>query len=126
MEIHPRHVVGAWIALLGLTAVAVFVGRLHLAGWGPVLSIGVASVKALLVIGVFMRLLEGSASPRLVLATAVAMLVLLVSFVVLDVRTRRSPGLVPPDVRPMSPEVGPDVGPGGSRAGAPDQPTGSG
>lgn len=122
MEFRPRHLVGAWVALLALTAVAALLGSRHLAGWGPALSLLVAAAKALIVIGVFMRLSAGPSSPRLILATAVAMLALLVSFVVFEVRTRTSPGIVPPDVRPMSPAPEPE----GERADERPQAVGSG
>lgn len=123
------HLVGTWVVLLLLTGVAVGVGSLPAAGWGPALSILVASVKALLVAGVFMRLARGPNSPRLVFATAVLMLLLLVSLVALDVRTRPFPEIVPPDVRPMQPA---SRVPGERAAGEeapsepPDQPAGSG
>lgn len=122
MEIGTKQVVGTWLALLALTAVAALFGRWHVAGWGPALSLLVASAKALLVVGVFMRLAQGPDTPRLVLATAVAMVLLLVAFVAFEVQTRAPPGIVPPDIRPMSP--GP--APRGERADEGAQPIGSG
>lgn len=80
--------VAAWLALLVLTAVSYGASRLDLAAAGPAVALGVATIKALIVLLVFMHLTEASATVRIVIATALVYIVLLVAGIVADVGFR--------------------------------------
>lgn len=70
-----------WLALVVLATISLF------AGATPAVGLGIAAVKALLVAGIFMHL-SHAPSHRLVFATAIAFLLLLVLGVMADVATR--------------------------------------
>jgi cytochrome c oxidase subunit 4 len=88
-----RHLAGiyyviAWIALLVLTAVSYGAARLDLAAAGPAVALGIATIKALIVLLVFMHLVEANATVRIVIGTALAFIVLLSLGIVADVAVR--------------------------------------
>jgi cytochrome c oxidase subunit 4 len=88
-----RHLAGiyyviAWIALLVLTAVSYGAARLDLAAAGPAVALGIATIKALIVLLVFMHLVEANATVRIVIGTALAFIVLLSLGIVADVAGR--------------------------------------
>lgn len=78
----------AWLALLVLTAVSHGAVRLDLATAGPAVALGVATLKALIVLLVFMHLVEASATVRIVIGTALTFIVLLTLGIVADVAVR--------------------------------------
>ena len=78
----------AWLALLGLTAASFGATHLPLGALAPAVALTVASIKAAIVLLVFMHLLEASTPVRVVILTALAFIVLLCAGVVTDVATR--------------------------------------
>ncbi len=77
-----------FIALLGLTALTFGLSFLDLGVWNTVLSMTIGLIKSLLVVLWFMHMIEHRNSSRVAFAVAVGLLLCLVTFVVLDVRTR--------------------------------------
>ena len=77
-----------WVALIVLATVTLFASRAVTGGWGLVVALAIASVKAVLVVAYFMHLAAGRPVHRVVFVTAVAFLVLLVVGVLADVGTR--------------------------------------
>lgn len=85
----PGRYVAVWIALLLFTALTVGLGRMHLAGgWGLVVGLAIAVVKSTLVVLFFMHLWDHGGANRLVLATTVVFVALLIGLVLLDSATR--------------------------------------
>ncbi|CAM4527095.1 cytochrome C oxidase subunit IV family protein [Corallococcus exiguus] len=82
-----RYVV-IWIALLVLTLVTVFTGRMHLPDFGLVLALIIASVKGTLVALYFMHLSEHQGANRLVFGVSILFVVLLIGFSLMDLGTR--------------------------------------
>ena len=78
----------AWLALLILTAASYGATRLDLAAAGPAVALGVATIKALIVLLVFMHLVEANATVRIVIGTALVFIVLLALGIVADVGFR--------------------------------------
>lgn len=91
-----KHYVISWLALLGLTAVTVAAASLAYGPWSVPIALAIATAKAALVIFVFMHLLEHPPAVRLVLATSLVFVALMILFVQLDV-TRRFPLARPTD-----------------------------
>ena len=79
-----------YLALMVLTASTYLISRVDLGVWSFVIAIGIAIAKASLVVLIFMQLWEHKGSYRLALATAMLWVLLLMFFVVADVRTRFS------------------------------------
>ncbi len=85
----PGRYVAVWIALLLFTALTVALGRSHLAGsWGLPVALAIAVVKSTLVVLFFMHLWDHGGANRLVLATALVFVALLIGLVLLDSATR--------------------------------------
>jgi cytochrome c oxidase subunit 4 len=85
----PGRYVAVWIALLFFTGLTVFLGRMHLAGgWGLVVAMVIAVVKSALVVLFFMHLYDHGGANRLVLATTVVFVALLMGLVLVDNATR--------------------------------------
>lgn len=78
----------AWLALLVLTAASLGATALPLDALAPVVALSIASLKAAIVLLVFMHLTEASVPVRVVIATALVFIVLLVLGVVADVTMR--------------------------------------
>jgi cytochrome c oxidase subunit 4 len=76
-----------WIALLFFTALTYVTGSMHLT-WGLPLALAIAATKSALVALIFMHLRESSGATRLVFATALVFVALLLFFTVADVATR--------------------------------------
>jgi cytochrome c oxidase subunit IV len=77
--------------LLLLTGVTLGLSYVDLGRFGVPIALAIASTKALLVALFFMHLVEQRASNRIVAATAIAFVALLVTLMVVDVDTR--PGM---------------------------------
>jgi cytochrome c oxidase subunit 4 len=78
-----------WIALLVFTFLTYGLSRLHIpGGWGVVVALAIASAKGGLVVLFFMHLWEQSGAQRLILATSLAFVALLVGLTLLDNATR--------------------------------------
>ena len=85
----PGRYVAVWIALLLFTALTVALGRMHLAGsWGLLAALAIAVVKSTLVVLFFMHLWDHGGANRLVLATTLVFVALLIGLVLLDSATR--------------------------------------
>jgi len=88
----------AWGALLLLTATSFGVSHLQLGHAAVPIALGIAVVKACVVLLVFMELREEPVSARIAFAAGALMVALLVVFVVADVETRAPAPLPPPPV----------------------------
>ena len=77
-----------WLALLGFTALTYVTGTMHLGAWALPVALAIATVKSALVAVIFMHLNESSGATRLVFATALIFVALLIFFTVADVATR--------------------------------------
>lgn len=82
------------VALLGLLAVSAGSALLRLGPFNEVANLGIAAIKALLVLAVFMRLKTDNALLRIVAGVGFAWLALLIALALADVLTRE-PLLVP-------------------------------
>jgi cytochrome c oxidase subunit 4 len=89
-----------WIALSVLTVITVFTGRLHLPDWGLALALIIASVKGALVVLYFMHLAEHQGANRLVFASSILFVALLLFFTLADLGTRFRPMLPPGSAGP--------------------------
>ena len=89
----PGKYVLVWGALMVLTVVTVMTGRMHLPDWGLALALIIASVKGGLVALYFMHLAEHQGASRLVFATSMLFVVLLLAFTLFDFGTRFRPSL---------------------------------
>ena len=91
-QTHPAHsavpYLVVWLALLGLTALTYLTGSMHLGAWALPVALTIAAVKSALVAVIFMHLNESSGATRLVFATALVFVALLIFFTVADVATR--------------------------------------
>jgi cytochrome c oxidase subunit IV len=91
---HPHSAVPyvvVWIALLGFTALTYVTGSMHLGTWALPVALAIAAIKSTLVALIFMHLTESSGATRLVFATALVFVALLLFFTVADVATRFKP-----------------------------------
>jgi cytochrome c oxidase subunit 4 len=77
-----------WIALLIFTAATYLTGTAHLGKWALTIALAIACTKSLLVALIFMHLRESSGATRLVFATSLVFVLLLLFFTVSDVATR--------------------------------------
>jgi cytochrome c oxidase subunit IV len=91
-----KHYVVSWLSLLLLTALTVAAASLPHGPWSIPIALAIATAKAALVLFVFMHLLEHPPAVRLVLATSLVFVGLMILFVQLDV-TRRFPLARPTD-----------------------------
>jgi cytochrome c oxidase subunit 4 len=78
----------AWLALLVLTAASFGASRLSLGSLAPPVALGIAAIKAAIVLLVFMHLIEASTPVRAVLLTALVFIALLCAGIAADVATR--------------------------------------
>ena len=105
-----------WVALLLFTALTVSLGRMHLAGgWGLVVALAIAVVKSALVVLFFMHLWDHGGANRLVLATTLVFVALLMTLVLVDNATRFPLANPPTEATMRLDPPGPDLLP---RAGA--------
>jgi cytochrome c oxidase subunit IV len=80
-----------WIALLFFTALTYLTGKQHLGTWALPIALAIACTKSALVALIFMHLKDSSGSTRLVFATSLVFVALLLTFTVGDVATRFRP-----------------------------------
>ena len=112
-----------WLALLTLTAATVGVASLNLGDWALPMALFIAVLKATLVALVFMHLLEQRSSYRVALVVSILFVAVLITFTVLDVRTRFAPVMpqeaytgVPEEFFPEAPRTTPAESPAPSEA----------
>jgi len=80
-----------WIALVIFTVVTYLTGKQHLGTWALFIALAIACTKSTLVALIFMHLKESSGMTRLVFATSLIFVALLLFFTVADVATRFRP-----------------------------------
>jgi cytochrome c oxidase subunit IV len=111
-----------WVALIFFTGLTYYTGKAHLGTWALPLALSIATIKAVLVALFFMHLWEDRGPNRLVLATAVLFVLLLVGITLTDVATRfnlDTPSGAPFGVRIDFAEGNESNSPSGSPAGSP-------
>jgi len=89
----PGRYLAVWAALMVFTVITVYTGHMHLAHGALALALIIASVKGALVALFFMHLAEHKGANRLVFASAMLFVVLLLSFTLFDFGTRFRPAL---------------------------------
>ena len=89
----PMKYVLVWGALMVLTVVTLMPGRMHVPDSGLALAQVIASVKGALVALYFMHLADHQGANRLVFATSLLFVVLLLVFTLMDIGTRFRPTL---------------------------------
>ena len=118
-----------WVALVILTVTTYLTGRIHLGTWALPIALSIAVTKSLLVILFFMHLWEQKGANRLVIATSVVFVALLISLTLGDVATRfplATPAGapfgtdVPAQLEERAPEHHPAQGPVGKPRGVPE------
>ena len=80
-----------WIALLIFTVITYLTGKQHLGHWALFIALAIACTKSALVALIFMHLRESSGMTRLIFATSLVFVGLLLFFTVGDVATRFKP-----------------------------------
>jgi cytochrome c oxidase subunit 4 len=76
------------IALLALWALSWGVSSIELGAWSLLIALAIATAKAVLVAFIFMELIHVRASVRLIAASAVVMLGIMLALVMIDVVAR--------------------------------------
>lgn len=89
----PKKYILVWAALMVLTLVTVFTGRMDIQTGALALALVIASVKGTLVALYFMHLAEHHGANRLVFGTSMLFVVLLLVFTLMDIGTRFRPTL---------------------------------
>jgi cytochrome c oxidase subunit 4 len=106
----PGRYVLVWAALLVFTALTVGLGRIHLpGGWSIVVAMAIAVVKSTLVVLFFMHLWDHGGANRLVLATTLVFVALLIGIVLLDTATRLPVANPPTEATMGAMPPGPDI-----------------
>jgi len=96
-DLHEEHELSAiwyiavWIALVFFTFLTWFTGKQHLGTWALFIALAIACTKSVLVALIFMHLKDSSGMTRLVFATSLVFVALLLFFTVADVATRFRP-----------------------------------
>jgi cytochrome c oxidase subunit IV len=80
-----------WIALVFFTFLTYATGKQHLGAWALFIALAIACTKSALVALIFMHLKDSSGMTRLVFATSLVFVGLLLFFTVADVATRFRP-----------------------------------
>ncbi|MFL5344559.1 MAG: cytochrome C oxidase subunit IV family protein [Hyalangium sp.] len=83
------------VGLLALTTLSYGLAHLHLGQWGVVVALAIAVTKATLVAFFFMHLSERPGGPRLVVATSLAFVVILVGLILVEASDRPTSVLPP-------------------------------
>jgi cytochrome c oxidase subunit 4 len=89
----PGKYILVWGALMVLTLVTVFTGRMHIETGALALALVIASVKGALVALYFMHLAEHQGASRVVFITSMLFVVLMLLFTLFDIGTRFRPAL---------------------------------
>src|SRR5947209_3757995 len=87
-EPKPRAYLITWVALIPLTALTSALAHVDLGPLNTPASLAIAGAKALLIGLIFMHLVAEDFTMRFILVAAVLLVILMVSVVTLDVRTR--------------------------------------
>ncbi|WP_375767738.1 cytochrome C oxidase subunit IV family protein [Archangium gephyra] len=89
----PGKYILVWGALMVLTLVTVFTGKMHIETGALALALVIASVKGALVALYFMHLAEHQGASRVVFITSMLFVVLMLLFTLFDIGTRFRPAL---------------------------------
>jgi cytochrome c oxidase subunit IV len=95
-SISPRTTLFTFVALLCLTAMSFAVSYVHLGALNIPVALAIASLKAALVVSVFMELAVEKFTVKVTLVMAFVFVILLVALMAADVATRATPSLLPP------------------------------
>lgn len=95
-KIGPTTYLATLVALLALAGLSFFLSYLELGVFETPVALFIAAIKATLVVLFFMHLAEQTVQNRAVMAVAAAFVVLLVTFIGLDIATRFRPPNLPP------------------------------
>jgi cytochrome c oxidase subunit 4 len=93
-----RSVAVAGVALLALWAASWGLSYAHLGSWSFAVALTIAAVKAVIVALVFMELIEAPASSNVALIAAVALIGVLFTLTLLDIRNRAPEPMSPAEV----------------------------
>lgn len=91
---HHHHIIPlttylkVFAALIGLTALTVIASRFNFGEWNTVIAFAIATVKAMLVLAIFMHLKYDNMMNRVIIASAAFFLLVLYMFVLVDDMTR--------------------------------------
>lgn len=85
-----RGYVLTWIGLLVLTALSYLASLVDVGPWDMTVALGIATVKAILVALIFMHLLEGHFTDRMVLLLSLAFVIILTALMIGDIATRHT------------------------------------
>jgi cytochrome c oxidase subunit 4 len=98
---HPsvKTFVVVWASLLALTALTVFAATLELGPFNAIVALGIATLKALLVLLFFMELRYSTALTKVAVVSALFFLMLLVGLTLSDYLTRGWSSYVNPFLR---------------------------
>ena len=95
----PRGYILVFLALMVLTATTVWAAFQDFGRWNDVVALGIASVKATLVLVFFMQLRHSTRVVKLAMLSSLAFFLLLISFLMADVLTR---GIFEAPIQPLS------------------------
>ena len=101
----PRVIVRTGGALMALWILSFALSYVHLGAAALPVAIGIAAVKAALVVAFFMELVHASLSMKLTLLAAAGLLATLIGLLVADIATREPPPLVPFGMHPDRPSA---------------------
>ena len=93
-SISQRTTFATWLALLALTALSFGVSYVHLGTLNIPVALGIASIKAILVVLIFMELAIEKFSVQVTLVVSFVFVALLIGLMVADVATRAAPPLL--------------------------------
>jgi cytochrome c oxidase subunit 4 len=93
-SISQRTTFATWLALLALTALSFGVSYVHLGTLNIPVALAIASIKAILVVLIFMELAVEKFSVQVTLAVSFVFVALLIGLMVADVATRAAPPLL--------------------------------
>jgi cytochrome c oxidase subunit 4 len=79
-----------WVALIFLTVLTVFTGRMHIS-WALPLAMGIATTKGLLVLLIFMHLKDHKGANRLVMGVSILFVLMMLTMPMADFATRFRP-----------------------------------
>ncbi|KFE64779.1 cytochrome C oxidase subunit IV family protein [Hyalangium minutum] len=83
------------VGLLSLTTLSFALSRLHVGAWGLVVAVAIAVIKVTLIAFFFMHLSERAGGPRLVFATAVLFVIILIGLILVEASDRPQPAMPP-------------------------------
>lgn len=80
--------VAAWLVLLVLTGLSYGAAQIQLGTLGVFVALGIAAIKALIVLFIFMHLIDATVSERVVIVVTALFIILIALGIVADVAAR--------------------------------------